>query len=157
MNIAIALLNKSLLHQLILYYQSITLQVIRKMSCIMHLTVWKCHVNTDIDNVFKWNYDEQMPVWMVQGNDVAHWSTKHFMLLADALTGSWQWLKDSAKESSGTNRCSEEDLYLAIIERGTSFQSVGNCERVSSGNPFVLLWMKHCTSSLESCKEVNRR
>ena len=54
----------------------------------MHLAVRKCHVNTDIDDVFKWNNNKQMPVWMVQGNDVAHWSTKHFMLLADALTGS---------------------------------------------------------------------
>lgn len=25
------------------------------MSCIMHLTVWKCHINTDINNVFKGN------------------------------------------------------------------------------------------------------
>lgn len=63
-NIAIALPNKSLLHQLIVYYQSILFQVIRKISCIMHLSVWKCHVNTDIDTVFKWNNGEEMPVWM---------------------------------------------------------------------------------------------
>ena len=38
-NIAIALPNKSLLHQLIVYYQSILFQVIQKISCIMHLSV----------------------------------------------------------------------------------------------------------------------
>lgn len=156
MNSAIALPNKSLLHQyLIVCYQSISFQVIRKMSCIMHLTVWKCHVNTDINNVFKWNNDKKMPVWMVQGNDVAHWSTEHFMLLADALTGSWQWLKHSATRGSGTNRRFEENLYLAIFKRGTnSFQSVGNCEYVSSGNPFVLFWMKYSTSSFQTAQKA---
>lgn len=81
-------------------------------------------------------------MWVVQDNDVVHWSLKHFMLLADTFTGSRQWLKHSATGGPGTNRCFEENLYLAIFKRVTFIQSVCNCECVSSGNPFVLFQMK---------------
>lgn len=47
------------------------------MSGIIHATIWKFHVNTDIDYILKRNNYKSVPVWLVQSNDVAHWYTKH--------------------------------------------------------------------------------
>lgn len=136
---------------------SVPFKMIGKMSSIRHLTVWKCHENTDINNVFKRNNYKKVPAWMTQGNDVTHRSPKHFMLFADVLIGSWQWQNYSTAGDPGINWCLKEHFNLAIIDRRTFLLSVCYCKCVSSWHPFVQSGMKDSSSNLKSCKVLNRQ
>lgn len=129
--------------------------MIWEMCCISDATIWKLHVNTNVNDVLKQDYIKSVPVWMLKGNNVMYWATQYFMWCTDMLVRLWHGNNDSTTGLCWILWNHKEFFNLPIA--CASFFLVSNSEAVSSWNSLVHSGMEHCISILHSLKKCDIR
>lgn len=126
---------------------SVSFNMVGKKSCISQNAVWKLHVNTYVNDVFKRDNSESVPIRLLETDNVGDRVPQYFIKFTNMLTGHCQFRNYSSTGHSWIIPDHKKHFSLSVTDAVSLL--VSNGVIISSEHSFVCSGVECGSSNLE--------